>query len=215
MARAASRWVAGALLLGLAGCGPRFGCRIEPQPAVPDEATPYPDTVVARPEVNPPAVRTDSTPIPAPPLPSGLVVPVQGIRPEDLTDTFNEARSEGRIHNALDILAPRGTPVVAAVAGRVLRLFTSDRGGLTLYQLGPDGHTVYYYAHLDSYAPGLTAGQELVQGQVLGYVGDTGNAAPGNTHLHFAMWRVADPAHFWDGEAINPYPLLARPRATP
>jgi len=141
---------------------------------------------------------------------AGLAMPVAGIEPDDLVDTFEAARSEGRTHNAIDILAPRGTPVRAAVAGEVVRLFTSDKGGLTIYQLGADGRTVYYYAHLDSYAPGLAAGQRVRRGQVLGGVGDSGNAAPGNTHLHFAIWRTADPADFWDGTPVNPYPLLAR-----
>ena len=141
--------------------------------------------------------------------PSGLAIPVAGVHPEDLVDTFSDARGQDRAHDALDILAPRGTPVLAAADGRVLRLFTSVRGGLTLYQLGADGHTVYYYAHLDGYAEGLANGQALARGEVVGYVGDSGNAAPGNTHLHFAMWRVADPADFWDGDPINPYPLLS------
>jgi murein DD-endopeptidase MepM/ murein hydrolase activator NlpD len=140
--------------------------------------------------------------------PSGLAVPVAGVRPEDLVNTFDEARGAGRRHDALDILAPRGTPVLAAADGRVLRLFTSDKGGLTIYQLGADGRTVYYYAHLDGYAEGLATGQALARGQVIGYVGDSGNAVPGNTHLHFAIWRISDPADFWDGEPINPYPLL-------
>ncbi|MDX1420428.1 MAG: M23 family metallopeptidase [Rubricoccaceae bacterium] len=140
--------------------------------------------------------------------PSGLVIPVAGVEPEDLVDTFEDARGQGREHDAIDILAPRGTPVLAAADGTVLRLFTSVRGGLTLYQLGADERTVYYYAHLDRYAEGLAAGQAVTRGTVLGTVGDSGNAAPGNTHLHFAMWRVADPADFWEGEPINPYPLL-------
>ena len=140
--------------------------------------------------------------------PTGLVVPVAGVAPGDLVDTYTQARGEGRTHDAIDILAPRGTPVVAAVAGPVLRLFTSDRGGLTVYQLGPDRRTVYYYAHLDAYAAGLAQGQRLRAGQALGTVGDSGNAVPGNTHLHFAIWRVSDPADFWDGTPVNPYPLL-------
>ena len=125
-------------------------------------------------------------------------------------DTFQAARSEGRTHNAIDILAPRGTPVVAAAPGEVMRLFTSDKGGLTVYVLGDDRQTVSYYAHLDAYAPGLRTGQRVRRGQVLGEVGDTGNAAPGNTHLHFALWRTEDAADFWDGTPVNPYPLLAR-----
>ncbi len=137
-----------------------------------------------------------------------LVIPVSGISPRDLHDTFSQARSEGRVHNAIDIVAPRGTPVVAAAYGRVLRLFTSVRGGLTIYQLGTDNRTVYYYAHLDRYAPGVTAGTIATPGTVIGYVGDTGNAVPGNFHLHFAIWITDDPTRYWDGAALNPYPLL-------
>lgn len=141
---------------------------------------------------------------------AGLAIPVAGVEPGDLVDTFRAARSEGRMHDAIDILAPRGTPVVAAAPGEVVRLFTSDKGGLTVYQLGADGRTVYYYAHLDAYAPGLKAGQRVRRGQAIGTVGDTGNAVPGNTHLHFAIWRAAGRADFWDGDPVNPYPLLAR-----
>ena len=140
----------------------------------------------------------------------GLAVPVAGVAPGDLVDTFEAARSEGRTHNAIDILAPRGTPVVAVAPGEVLRLFTSDKGGLTVYQLADDGRTVYYYAHLDAYAPGLRAGQRLRRGDRVGTVGDSGNAAPGNTHLHFAIWRSPGRDDFWDGEPVNPYPLLSR-----
>ena len=140
--------------------------------------------------------------------PSGLVVPVAGVAPADLVDTYDDARSEGRVHDAIDIPAPRGTPVVAAVSGPVLQVFMSDKGGLTVYQLGPDARMVYYYAHLDATADGLAPGQVLRAGDALGTVGDSGNAGPGNTHLHFAIWRVTDPADFWDGPSVNPYPLL-------
>ncbi len=143
---------------------------------------------------------------------AGLAIPVAGVEADDLVDTFQAARSEGRTHNAIDILAPRGTPVVAASAGTVARLFTSDKGGLTVYVLADDRRTVAYYAHLDAYAPGLRTGQRVRRGQPVGTVGDSGNAVPGNTHLHFALWTTADPADFWDGEPVNPYPLLARPR---
>jgi murein DD-endopeptidase MepM/ murein hydrolase activator NlpD len=137
-----------------------------------------------------------------------LMIPVRGVSARDLQDTFTQARSEGRVHNAIDIIAPRGTPVVAATDGLLVRFFTSVRGGLTIYQLGTDNRTVYYYAHLDRYATGLTAGDTVRQGTVIGYVGDTGNAAPGNHHLHFAMWLTDDPTRYWDGAALNPYPLL-------
>ena len=137
-----------------------------------------------------------------------LVIPVAGVSSRDLEDTFTQSRSEGRVHNALDIMAPRGTPVLAASEGRILRLFTSVRGGLTVYQLGVDNRTVSYYAHLERYAPGLAAGQSVTPGTLLGYVGDTGNAGAGNYHLHFAMWTTDDPSRFWDGASLNPYPLL-------
>jgi murein DD-endopeptidase MepM/ murein hydrolase activator NlpD len=143
-----------------------------------------------------------------------LVIPVRGVPASQLQDTYTDARSEGRVHNAIDIMAPRGTPVVAATEGKILRLFTSVRGGLTIYQLGNDQRTVYYYAHLDRYAPGLEAGQAVTAGTELGYVGNTGNAGTDNYHLHFAIWIADDPARFWDGAALNPYPLLqhaARP----
>ena len=141
---------------------------------------------------------------------SGWLVPVVGVAPGQLVDTFSQARSQGRTHNAIDILAPRGTPVVAAQAGQVARLFTSDKGGLTVYVVS--GRTVSYYAHLDAYAPGLAEGDRLRAGDSVGTVGDSGNAVPGNTHLHFAVWRVADAADFWDGEPVNPYPLLSGAR---
>ncbi|MEP0547948.1 MAG: M23 family metallopeptidase [Rhodothermales bacterium] len=175
-----------------------------PDAVPPDSAAPNPR------EVNPPSVEIEGAPPartevePA----AGLAVPVTGIRPGDLVDTFTAARGQGRVHNAVDILAPRGRAVVAAAPGTVLRLFESERGGLTIYQLGLDGETVYYYAHLDAYAPGLAAGDAVQRGDTIATVGDSGNAAPGNTHLHFAMWTVTDPARFWDGEPINPYPLL-------
>ena len=203
------------------------GCRLEP--SVPD-AAPAPDPAPGAadrqpgeaPPPTPPVAAGDTTRVTpdraavAPrgaertvEAPSGLVVPVAGVAPADLVDTYRVARDEGRTHDAIDILAPRGTPVVAAASGPVLRLFTSDKGGLTVYQLGSDGRTVYYYAHLDAYAGGLTEGRTLRAGEALGTVGDSGNAVPGNTHLHFAIWRVTDPADFWDGTPLNPYPLLA------
>lgn len=139
---------------------------------------------------------------------SGLIIPVAGVGPEQLVDTYTAARSEGRVHNAIDIMAAKRTPVLAAVDGPVKRLFQSVKGGITLYQLSLDGHTVYYYAHLDAYAPGIAEGQMLKQGQTLGYVGDTGNAGAGNYHLHFAVWKISDPKNFWTGEDQNPYLLL-------
>jgi len=138
-----------------------------------------------------------------------LLIPVEGVAPDKLQDTFKDARSEGRVHDAIDIIAPRGTPVLAATDGRVVKLFNSAKGGITFYQLAAaDEHYVLYYAHLERYADGLSEGHFAHRGETLAYVGDTGNATPGNTHLHFQIYRVADPKHFWAGENLNPYPLL-------
>jgi murein DD-endopeptidase MepM/ murein hydrolase activator NlpD len=136
------------------------------------------------------------------------LIPVAGVRPEQLSDTYNDARSEGRVHNAIDIIAPRGTPVIAVADGRIVRLFNSEKGGITIYQLSADEKLVYYYAHLDRYADGLKDGHSARRGETIGYVGDTGNATPGNYHLHFQVYRITDPKRFWDGENLNPYELL-------
>lgn len=178
-------------------------------PDVPDEEVPADADDVAQ-DHPPPVDLPDDTPVFEPPqrLPSGLIIPVAGIQPEDLIDTFEEARSQSRRHDAIDIIAPHRTPVLAAADGTIVRLFNSEHGGITLYQLAPDDRTVYYYAHLDGYAEGVRAGVFAKQGAVIGYVGDTGNAVPSNYHLHFAIWTTDDPKNFWDGESINPYPLL-------
>ena len=139
---------------------------------------------------------------------SRLSIPVAGVRPEDLRDTFTHSRSEGRTHNAIDIMAARNTPVVACADGRVVKLFRSDKGGVTLYQLSTDEKRVYYYAHLERYADGVHEGQFARRGQTIGYVGDSGNATPGNTHLHFEVMLISDPKRHWQGTSINPYPLL-------
>ena len=137
-----------------------------------------------------------------------LIIPVAGVRPDQLIDTYDDARSEGRLHDAIDIMAPAGTPVLAATSGKILRLFQSDKGGITIYQLSADENTVYYYAHLQSYAAGLSEGSVVRQGDVIAYVGDTGNAGVGNYHLHFSISAVSDPKRYWEGTNINPYPLL-------
>lgn len=188
------------------------GLTLEEARALQDEAPPAPlgrsvSRTLAR---NTPPRPTLLQPAASPVLP-GLVMPVVGIDPSALTDTYTQSRAAGRSHNAIDIIAPRGSRVVAAADGRVARLFTSERGGLTLYQLGTDDRTVYYYAHLDGYAVGVTEGMVLRPGTLIGYVGDTGNATPGNYHLHFAIWTIGDPKRYWDGESINPFPLLSSP----
>ena len=139
---------------------------------------------------------------------AGLLLPVQGLTREQLQDTFTDARSEGRVHDAIDIMAPAGTPVLAVADGTVEKFFDSKRGGLTIYQFEPSGRYAYYYAHLQSYAPGLAEKQPLHRGQVIGYVGSTGNANPDAPHLHFAIFRLGPERHWWEGEAINPYPIL-------
>lgn len=139
---------------------------------------------------------------------SGLLIPVQGIGSGQLQDTFTDARSEGRVHDAIDILAPTGTPVIAVADGTVEKLFNSERGGLTVYQFDPNGTYCYYYAHLERYADGLAEKQAIKRGQVIGYVGSTGNADPASPHLHFEIHRLGPEKQWWKGEVLNPYPVL-------
>jgi murein DD-endopeptidase MepM/ murein hydrolase activator NlpD len=164
----------------------------------------------------PPAVPAGPPPSPAevvlpaavPGNTRGLLIPVQGVLAASLVNTYDQARGQGRRHDAIDIMAPRGTPVLASSDGVVMKLFQSVRGGITLYELAPDRRTIYYYAHLDRYAPGMVEGRKLRRGEVLGYVGDTGDAVPGNYHLHFEVSTTADPKKYWGGVPQNPYPLL-------
>lgn len=164
----------------------------------------------AAPQPQPRAIRTrPATPPAAPAATGGLVVPVQGVAPAALVDTWGQSRENGaRVHQAIDIAAAIGTPVVAAADGRVEKLFTSARGGLTVYVRLNDPAWQHYYAHLASYAPGLAEGQAVRAGQVIGTVGETGNVAPGSPHLHFAVNRMAPGERWSAGKAVNPYPLL-------
>ena len=146
--------------------------------------------------------------------PGPLRMPVPGVAPAQLRDTFDDRRGDGR-HEALDIAAPRGTPVQAVAAGRVVKLFRSIPGGLTVYQFSEDGAYAYYYAHLDRYADDLSEGRTVRAGDVLGYVGTTGNAPPNAPHLHFAIFRLGPERAWWKGTPINPYPLLATPGKAP
>lgn len=147
--------------------------------------------------------------------PSGLAIPVAGVRASQLTDTYSQARAGGaRVHDAIDIMAPRGTAVIAAAEGTVEKLyFSHGGGGITVYVRSPDRMWIYYYAHLDGYAPGLHEGQRVARGDPIGQVGSTGNASAAGPHLHFAISRIA-PGDRWyhQGAAINPYPLLAARR---
>ena len=139
-----------------------------------------------------------------------LLIPVQNIRPSDLTDTYSDSREAGaRLHEALDIMAPKGTTVLSVAPGEVERLFQSDAGGKTIYVRSVDGETIYYYAHLDSYAPGLKEGQRVRRGQRIGTVGSSGNASEEAPHLHFAILQTTADAEWWEpATAINPFPLL-------
>jgi peptidoglycan LD-endopeptidase LytH len=143
-----------------------------------------------------------------------LVIPVAGVRADALMDTYAQGRP-GHRHEAIDIAAPRGTPVHAVDDGKVAKLFTSVPGGLTVYQFDPAGKLAYYYAHLDRYAPGLKEGMALRRGDVIGHVGSTGNAAPGAPHLHFAVFRLGPLRQWWKGEPVNPYPALRRAATAP
>jgi murein DD-endopeptidase MepM/ murein hydrolase activator NlpD len=140
--------------------------------------------------------------------PTSLLIPVQGVSASDLRDTFTQARSGGRVHDAIDILAPRGTPVLAAVDGTIRKLFLSRAGGLTIYEFDAAQRRVYYYAHLDRYAD-IREGDAIRRGAVIGYVGTTGNAPPQTPHLHFAVEDLPPTKEWWKGSAVNPYPLLA------
>lgn len=143
----------------------------------------------------------------------GLEFPVEGLDRAELRDTFSDTRGQGRSHEALDIMAPRGTPIHSAAAGRVLKLFRSVNGGLMVYAADSSERFVLMYAHLDRYAPGLTDSTRLVRGQVIGYVGSTGNASPNAPHLHFAVARSADVKRWSRGKAIDPLPILVAGRA--
>lgn len=179
-----------------------------PAPAQPEstQAAPAPN---ARPQ--PPAQATLAAATGVQSSPAGsLLLPVSGVQASQLTDTFNQTRDGTRRHEALDIMAARGTPVLAATDGTVAKLFTSVPGGLTIYEFDPSQTYAYYYAHLDHYADGLAQGQSLHRGDVIGYVGSTGNASEDAPHLHFAIFLLGAEKQWWKGTPINPYPLLAQ-----
>lgn len=139
---------------------------------------------------------------------TNLLLPVQGMQPSELVDTFNQTRGSTRTHEALDIMAPRGGEVVAVDDGKIAKLFNSKQGGLTVYQFDPTERWTYYYAHLDRYAEGITEGKVLKRGELVGYVGSTGNANADAPHLHFAIFELGPEKRWWEGKPINPYPLL-------
>ena len=160
------------------------------------------------------APNTSQLVIPADPLDSSnlsqlrgrnLTLPVTGISVAQLNDTYTQARAAGAPHEAIDIMAPTGTPVLAVEDGRIAKLFLSKPGGITLYQFDPGGEYAYYYAHLDRYADGIVEGVSVRKGQVIGYVGSTGNALPEAPHLHFAIFRLGPERQWWRGTPINPF----------
>jgi murein DD-endopeptidase MepM/ murein hydrolase activator NlpD len=189
-----------------------------PRPEPPVAAGPTPSAPVPPPQQETPQPQAPPPPAPSGPAPATdlpadlmqrkLLIPVQGIPREALQNTFDDARGQGRVHDAIDIMAPRNTPVVAVEAGRIVKLFNSDRGGLTIYQFDPTETYSYYYAHLDHYAPGIQEGMQVARGQVIGYVGFTGNASPEGPHLHFAINRLTPEKRWWEGQPLNPYPIL-------
>ena len=168
------------------------------------------------PDPSPENPQAGSTPMYAPQNDSlDLLIPVVGIRRDQLTDTFTQARSEGRVHEAIDIMAPVGTPVVACGDGEIVKFWDSERGGITIYQISTDGRYFYYYAHLQRRADNLKEHDKIARGTVIGYVGDTGNAGAGNYHLHFAIYQVVDPKRYWNGIPINPFPILQKAQELP
>jgi murein DD-endopeptidase MepM/ murein hydrolase activator NlpD len=165
------------------------------------------------PAAKPMAVPTPAAAAPVPAAlpaaqPGALLIPVAGIVAGQLTDTFSDARGSSRVHDAIDIMAPKGTPVFAVADGRLVKLFNSKQGGLTIYQFDAGETTAYYYAHLERYAEGMTEGRVLRRGETIGYVGSTGNASPDGPHLHFAVFTLGPEKKWWQGTAVNPYPLL-------
>ena len=192
--------------------------QVAPTPTEVEDEPASPATVPERPaaptrRTSPPAADAPIEVVPAPAtstrdVAGGLVVPVQGIAAADLMDTYDDPRGSNRVHEALDIMAPAGTPVLATADGVVEKLFDSDNGGLTIYQFDPTETWCYYYAHLQRYAPGLEEGDHVDRGDVIGYVGSTGNASPDAPHLHFGIYRLGAEKRWWKGAPVNPYPML-------
>ncbi|HEY7766732.1 M23 family metallopeptidase [Longimicrobium sp.] len=145
---------------------------------------------------------------------AGLTIPVAGVLRGELKDTYGAARSGGRLHKGVDIFAKQGTPVVAAAEGVIVKRDSNAVGGISIYQRGSDARTIYYYAHLHGYRPGLKEGDLVRAGDVIGYVGSTGNVT-GSPHLHFSIHTVTDPNRWWKGRDLNPYHLLQAEAARP
>ena len=202
--RPSAVWLLGAAASGfLAGVFVMSG----PRPA----STPAPERTLVSPAPQPAPVSATPTigaDLPAELRQRHLTLPVQGLEAGELRDTFDEMRGGSRRHEALDILAPRNTPVLAVEDGTVAKLFLSDAGGMTIYQFDPTEMYAYYYAHLERYADSLKDGDHVRRGQVIGYVGTTGNAPRDTPHLHFAIFRLTEAKRWWEGTAIDPYDVL-------
>jgi len=139
--------------------------------------------------------------------PTLMAPPIVGLTAGDLHDTFDQTRGQSR-HEAIDIMEPRGTPVHAVVGGTIAKLFLSKPGGNTIYLFDQAGEFCFYYAHLDRYVPNLREGMHVSPGQVIAFVGSTGNASPDAPHLHFTIFQLGPEKRWWKGTAINPYPVL-------
>lgn len=168
-------------------------------PSLTETATPVPSVAATQAETQ---IQTENYPA------DQLLIPVKGVKRDQLQDTYNDARSENRVHNAIDIMAAQGTPVLAAADGEIAKFFDSDLGGITIYQYSANKKFVYYYAHLQRRSDQIQEKNFVKRGTIIGYVGDTGNAGAGNFHLHFSISELEKPDRYWDGKNINPYPLL-------
>lgn len=191
--------------------GPTLDGKLPPAPHIMPDLTEL--DLPLRPAVGDAAAAPSANATAAPALPdTKLAMPVEGIDIAQVSDTFDQARGDGRNgerrHEALDIMAPRGAKVFAAADGKLVKLFTSKPGGLTLYQFDPSEKYAYYYAHLDRYADGVQEGQMLHKGDLIGYVGSTGNADAKAPHLHFAVFELTPEKQWWQGTPVDPYPLL-------
>ena len=209
MTRARATRPSAVWLLGAAASGFLAGVLVMSEPRAASVSSP--ERTLVAPVPTPAAVSATPTigaNLPAELRQRNLTLPVQGLEADDLRDTFDEMRGGSRRHEALDILAPRDTPVLAVEDGRVAKLFLSDAGGMTIYQFDPTEMYAYYYAHLERYAEGLKDGDHVERGQVIGYVGTSGNAPRDTPHLHFAIFRLTDAKRWWQGTAIDPYPIL-------
>ena len=179
---------------------------VPPPPEVPSPPEPESVTIAPPEALEPPPAAPPSELLQE----RGIALPIAGLQRSDLVDTYHEERGGGeRRHEAVDIMAPRGTPVVAVRSGMIVKLFNSDAGGLTIYQFDANEKHCFYYAHLDRYAEGLREGLLVKQGNVIGYVGSSGNADPSAPHLHFAVYELGPEKHWYTGTTpVNPYPLL-------